>query len=237
MRWKILIALISLAVLTSNAQEEHIYRVKKLKGEAQVRHGAKENWQKLATGDTLHADDTIILWKDGYIEIETENSTFKSSGGIILNISDLKRLTKEEFLLQLAFEEMKNIPEVKREKQNARSTGIYGSEINIKEPKPKEAQNLTHFWTGGVKSLFENGFYETASIRAKNLMSKFNELKDDIDLKIIVAKSLEKLGLYGEAIAEYRKIISSSNDESLNSKLEKKISELKSKITSSENSR
>jgi len=233
MRWKILIALLSFALFALNAQGQ-IYKVKKLKGDAQVRHGARENWQKLTSGDTLRPDDTVILWKDAYIEIETGNGIFKSNGGIILNISDLRRLSKEELLLQLAFEEMRNIPDVKSEGQSAKSTGIYGSEISKKEPKIKEAQNLTHFWVGGVKALFENGFYETASIRAKNLMFKFSELKDNLDLKILVATSLEKIGLYGEAIAEYRKIISGSNDENLNSKLERKISELKSKIASNE---
>lgn len=234
MRWKILIILLSFALLTSNAQEQ-IYKVKKLKGEAQVRHGTRENWQKLSTGDTLRADDTIILQKDGYIEIEAMNIFFKSNGAIILNISDLRRLSKEDLLLQLAFEEMKNIPDVKVERKNAKSTGIYGSEISKREVKPKEVQNLTHFWVGGVKALFENGFYETSAIRAKNLMLKFSELKDDLDLKMLVATSLEKIGLYGEAIAEYRKIISTSNDESLNSNLERKIRELKSKIASNGN--
>ncbi len=223
--------LISLVISISLAKvQDDIYKVKKLKGEAEVRHGAKENWEKLSLGDALKSDDTILLWKNAYVEIEGDKVFFKSNGSVIINISDLRRLTKEDLLLQLAFEEMKNVPEIKREEAKTKSTGIYGTDIVGKETKLKPKENLTQFWVNGVKALFENGFYETASLRAKKLMLKFDELKDNLELKLIIATSLEKLEIYGEAISEYKRIISTSKDENLNSKIERKIQELKAKL-------
>ena len=135
-------------------------------------------------------------------------------------------------MLQLAFEEMKAIPEMKKDKPNARSTGIYGADIEKEKTGLKAGWNSAKFWASGVKALFENGFYETASIRAKDLMSRFDELKDDIELKMIIATSLEKLELYGEAISELNKIILTSRDPNLNSKIERKIQNLKLKLAS-----
>jgi hypothetical protein len=63
-------------------------------------------------------------------------------------------------------------------------------------------------------------------------MSRFDELKESYELKLIVANSFEKLGLYGEAISEYNKIIASSRDENLKVKLTQKVKELKLKLTS-----
>ncbi|MCS7229000.1 MAG: hypothetical protein RMJ81_01565 [Candidatus Kryptonium sp.] len=215
----------------SASDENQIYKVKKLYGEARVRHGLKEQWDKLSLGDTLRPGDTILLDKNGYVEIDGNNKTyFKSSGGIIINIIDLRRLTKEELLLQLAFEEIKSVPNTQKEKQNARSTGVYGTGMEKGGIKLKSGWNLIDFWVSGVRALFENGFYETAAIRAKNLMSKFDELKDNIELRIIVASSLEKLQLYGEAISELNKILLASKDETLNYKIERKINDLKLKI-------
>ncbi|CUS97136.1 hypothetical protein [Candidatus Kryptobacter tengchongensis] len=234
MKQKILIQLIlTLVILTlSISGENYIYKVKKLNGEALVRHGAKEKWVKLSYGDTLRPEDTFFLDKNGYIEIEGNKILFKSDGGIIINISDLRRLTKEELLLQLAFEEMKSVPDVKKDKSNAKSTGIYGTEIEEEKTNLKTGWNLTNYWVKGVSALFENGFYETSAIRARNLMLKFDELKDNIELKMIIATSLEKLELYGEAISELNKILLSSKDKNLNARVEQKIQELKMKLAS-----
>ncbi|MEN3039768.1 MAG: hypothetical protein ABDI07_11595 [Candidatus Kryptonium sp.] len=144
----------------------------------------------------------------------------------------MRRLTKEELLLQLAFEEIKAVPDIQKEKQNAKSTRVYGTGMERSEVKLKTGLDMIDFWVGGVRSLFENGFYETASIRAKNLISKFDELKDNTELRIIIASSLENLQLYGEAISELNKILLISKDEDLNHKIAKKINELKLKITS-----
>ncbi len=234
MRQKFIVVLILTLLIFSLAQsgEQALYVVKKLKGEAQVRHGVKENWEKISPGDTLKPDDTILLNKSAYIEIESNGISFKSNGDIIINISDLRRLSKEELLLQLAFEEMKNAPEKKMEKINTKSTGIYGTDIAGQKTEFKTRANQSKLWVNGVKALFQNGFYETASIRAKSLMLKFDELKDNIELAIIIATSLEKLEIYGEAISEYNKILSISKDESLSQKIERKIQELKIKLTS-----
>lgn len=224
--------LILLFLSSALSKENSVYKVKKLNGTAQVRHGTSEVWKTLLTGDTLRPDDTIFLDKNAYIEIVGNEAFFKSNGGIVVNISDLRRLTKEELLLQLAFEEMKSSPEVKRSKPSTRSTGIYGADVEKEKTKLKSGWDLAKFWANGVRALFENGFYETAAIRAKNLMSRFDELKDDIELKMIIATSLEKLELYGEAISEFNKIILTSKDANLNFKIERKIQELKSKLAS-----
>ncbi len=209
------------------------FKIKKLKGKVEVRHGVKESWENLTQSDTLRPDDTILMHKDSYIEIEGNKVLFKASGELLLNISDLRRLPKDELLLQIAFEEMRGLPGVKEEKRNLSSTGLYGADISREETKLKPMQNLTYFWVKGVRALFENGFYETASIRAKNLMSRFDELKESYELKFIVANSFEKLGLYGEAISEYNKIIASLKDEKLKAKLTQKVEELKVKLASS----
>jgi hypothetical protein len=232
-RKTLILSLLILSFIShSVSSENYTYKVKKLNGTAQVRHGAREVWEKLSVGDTLRPTDTIFLDKNSYIEIEGAKTFFKSNGSLIINISDLRRLSKEELLLQLAFEEMKAIPEMKKDKPNARSTGIYGADIEKEKTTLKAGWNSAKFWASGVKALFENGFYETASIRAKDLMSRFDELKDDIELKMIIATSLEKLELYGEAISELNKIILTSRDPNLNSKIERKIQDLKLKLAS-----
>lgn len=234
MRKILILSILILSFISNSASNEnYTYRVKKLNGIAQVRHGAQEVWEKLSVGDTLRPTDTIFLDKNSYIEIEGGKTFFKSNGSLIVNISDLRRLTKEELLLQLAFEEMKATPEMKKDKpKNARSTGIYGADIEKEKAGLKAGWNSAKFWASGVKALFENGFYETASIRAKDLMSRFDELKDDIELKMIIATSLEKLELYGEAISELNKIILTSKDANLNLKIERKIQDLKLKLAS-----
>jgi tetratricopeptide (TPR) repeat protein len=208
------------------------FKIKKLKGRVEVRHGVKEVWENLTQSDTLRPEDTILMNKDSYIEIEGNGIFFKAIGELILNISDLRRLSKDELLLQIAFEEMRALPGVKDEKRNSSSTGLYGADVSKEETKLKTMQSLAYLWVKGVRALFENGFYETASIRAKNLMSRYDELKESYELKLIVANSFEKLGLYGEAISEYNKIIASSRDENLKVKLTQKVKELKLKLTS-----
>jgi len=221
------------STLSLYSENGNWFKIKKLKGRVEVRHGVRESWESLTQSDTLRPEDTILMNKDSYIEIEGNGIFFKAIGDLILNISDLRRLSKDELLLQIAFEEMRALPGVKNEKRNSSSTGLYGADISKEETKLKTTQSLAYLWVKGVRALFENGLYETASIRAKNLVSRFDELKDSYELKLIVASSFEKLGLYGEAISEYNKIIASSRDESLKGKLTQKVKELKGKITSS----
>ena len=51
-------------------------------------------------------------------------------------------------------------------------------------------------------------------------------------IKNLIATSLEILELYGEAISELHKIILTSRDPNLNSKIERKIQNLKLKLAS-----
>jgi tetratricopeptide (TPR) repeat protein len=214
-----------------------IFIVKKLKGNAEVRHGVSEVWNKLEHGDTLKPDDTIKAYSDTYIEIYSpEGRIFKMSGPALLNISDIRRISVEDLLLQLAMEDIRAIPEKSDgfyRSERRKATGVYGSDISRRKAKVKikKDDKIAFLWANGAIILFENGYYETSAIRAKNLINRFDELRSNSKICLLPARALEKLGLYGEAISEYNRAIQNIKDKKVKREIQKYILKLRRKIS------
>ena len=105
---RIVFVLIVLYICTIAAYGQ--IKVTALKGDVQIRHGASETWQQVSVGDILKPDDSM---KSGKLSSATvmldDGKKLTVPEQVIVDISDLRNLTQEDFLLKLAMEQVRSI--------------------------------------------------------------------------------------------------------------------------------
>ncbi len=186
--------------------------VQKIQGDVQVRHGVTEQWTSIAAGDVLKPDDSMRTGKNGLAII----LAFKSGvpkritlpGEVIVDMADVRDLTAEELMLKITMERVRSSPYKSPEDLAAPNAGVvHGAN---EAPGPELAENDqaagTMQWNG-VQVLFENGFYPTCALKGMELYRLYPETAKNYNDRMMVAQSLERANLRGEALAEFNTIL------------------------------
>src|SRR3989339_1497505 len=100
----VLLGLFAIPVLAND------FTVKTVRGTVEVRRGVNEEWKKLKAGDILKPEDTMRTGKSAAATIESVNKTLSVPELTMIDISDVRNLTQEEFLLKLAMENILAVP-------------------------------------------------------------------------------------------------------------------------------
>lgn len=85
-----------------------------------------------------------------------------------------------------------------------KTTIVHGEKKEGREQSLPAEQHTGLLQLNGTRVLFSHGYYGTCALRAKEVFRLYPEFARQIDARLRVAAALEKLNLYGEALAEYR---------------------------------
>ena len=205
-------------------------RVVALKGDVSVRHGVHEEWLSVAKGDVLKPDDSIRLGKGASATILTdENNRLTLPEMVIIDLADLRNLTQEELMLTLAMERVRSLPDRQRDNDFTipHTTTTHGAEKEIVASSVQSQEENGNLAINGVKVLYNNGYYATCVLRAKQIFRIVPETAKRIDARLLVASALEKIDLREEALSEYTDLSNENLSQPDKDRVEKKISELK----------
>ncbi|TAK55133.1 MAG: hypothetical protein EPO24_12480 [Bacteroidetes bacterium] len=227
-RYRIYIVMLILVALPAMSQ----IKVHSVKGEVLVRHGASETWQQVAVGDILKPDDSMKSGKNSSATIVMSNGKkITVPDQVIVDVSDLRDLTQEEFLLKLAMEDVRSapLPENDGNINIPRTTTTRGIEKGISASLANNPE-LGALHLNGTTVLFENGYNATGVLKTKQVYRLYPALSKQVENRMMVASAFEKLELTRDALSEYRNLLKETLSQQQRTEIEKKIETLKKKI-------
>src|ERR1051326_7093741 len=124
---------------------------------------------------------------------------------VIIDLSDLRILPQDDFLLKLAMEQVRSLPARPGDNEFIipRTTTVHGALIDGR-PAAGNADPATPLMQlKGTEVLYKNNFFATCVLKAKELFRSHEGLRLRFDNRLMVAGALEKLNLTGEARDEY----------------------------------
>jgi hypothetical protein len=204
--------IVLLGALTARAFAGDIV-LQKTNGDVSIRHGVEEAWSAAAAGDVLKPDDTI---KTGRKATAVLVATLERGGKagrksislppeVIVDLSDIRDLTQEELMLKLTMEKVRasSYQWKSNEMHMSPTTAVHGDDRSpgetLREVDPATGTMLFN----GVRVLFNNGFYATCALKGIQVLRRYPVLDDQFAYRMLVAESLERADLRGEAISEY----------------------------------
>lgn len=203
------------------------------KGDVKVRRGVSEQWQQIKAGEILNLDDAIFIGikSTAAVSVDGQKKLILPEKTIV-EISDLRYLSKEELLLKLAMDRIIAVPQQDRRNEliPAQTTVIHGEKKSETSVAVKPTVENALKMLNGAKMLFENNFYGTCALRVREVLRMYPTLENSIEYKLLTANSLEKVGLYDEALSEYVSIQSENLSGKQKQELHQKIERLKKKL-------
>jgi len=195
-----------LVLLTAGTVLRADIKVTAVKGSVYVRHNVQEQWVNVSPGDVLKPDDSMKSGrKSSATVVIDDKTTLTMPEQAIVDMADLRTLTKEELLLKLAMERIRSVPDKSGDDELSipRTTTIHGANMDRHAAAGVVDPEAGTMRMKGTEFLFGNGFYETGILKAKELFRLYPNLSGRIDDRLMVAKALEVLKLKGEAMEEY----------------------------------
>jgi hypothetical protein len=191
--------------------------VRRVNGDVSIRHGVTEVWTRVAAGDVLRPDDTMRIGRKGnaVVTAETEHAgrkTMTLPAEVIVDMSDIRELTREELMLKLTMEKVRSSSyEWRNEELHIPNAAVvHGS--NAGPAGLKEGDIATGmFQLNGARVLFDNGYFATCALRGLEVFREFPALGADFRQRMMVAEALERANLKGEALGEYGTIAAFPN--------------------------
>lgn len=222
--------LIITSIISTNSQVNIIA----FKGDVKIRKGVSEEWQTVNLNTKLSLEDAISISTKSSVTLLINNQKkITLPEQTIVEIADLRELSKEELLLKLAMDRILAVPpqERKNDLMPAQSTIIHGekkADMNtIKSINNKETAIKT---LNGARFLFNNKYYGTCALRIKEVLRIIPNIPEATEYKIMAGIALGKIGLYAEALNELYLIKSEDLTSEQKSVLQTNIEELKKKI-------
>ncbi len=180
--------------------------ITKMSGEVKVRRGLEEEWVSAAPGTSLDVMDTILTL-EGKVLLKIQDGTnFELGENSILDISDLRRVTKREMFLYLMSAKVNKIqPRSEKTKLRVGNVSVVHGESKLKDETVKEINNDS--WSkefNGAVALFDQQFYTNTVIKLSKIKNKNSELNDCGQVDLYLAKSFEHLNEPGQALDAYQ---------------------------------
>ncbi|MCX6143720.1 MAG: hypothetical protein NTZ35_10895 [Ignavibacteriales bacterium] len=202
MRIRILwIAMLSLLVLPLLAAD---FSVRAVKGTVEVRRGVMEEWRKVKVGDLLKPEDSMRTGPGASATIEMDKRNLVVPELTILDISDVRQLSQEDFLLKLAMENILAVPPREKDELAIPSaTVLHGENKSKTDLSVSTDGKVGEMQLHGARVLYDNTYYATSILKSKETLRTHPEVRSNYDARLTVAMAFEKMKLTKEAITEY----------------------------------
>ena len=184
------------------------YLVKSIKGTVEVRRGVSEEWKTVKVGDLLRPEDTMRTEKKSSATITAEGKQLLIPEQTMVDISDFRQLTQEEFLLKLAMENILAVPPRDNDKITIpRTTVLHGSDASKEAASGQQRLDSGLMQLQGAKFLYDNAYYATSILKTKEMFRLFPGLEMNVDSRLRMASAFEKMKLVNEALAHYARLM------------------------------
>ena len=195
------IVVLSLLVVPLRAGD---FLVKAIKGTVEVRRGVMEDWKKVKIGDVLKPEDSMRTGPGSSATIEADKRRLTVPEMTILDISDVRQLSQEDFLLKLAMQNILAVPPREKDDLSIPSaTVLHGSNVSKVDSPPFSDAKAGEMQLRGARVLYDNTYYATSILKSKETLRTHPELKTNFEARLTVATAFEKMRLTKEAITEY----------------------------------
>jgi hypothetical protein len=184
------------------------YVVKSVRGTVEMRRGVSEEWKAVKAGDQLKPEDTMRTGKQSSATIQLDGKQVTIPAQTMVDLSDFRQMSQEEFLLKLAMENILAVPP--RENgtlATPRTTILHGTDAgkeNVGVPQPVEPGLMQ---LQGAKLLYDNSFYATSILKTKETFRLYPDLQERVDVRLRVATAFERMKLTKQAIEEYTALL------------------------------
>ena len=229
-KMKLYFALIILFI--SQTAYSSVVTVYSTKGRVEVRRGVSDIWKTLLVGDLLKPEDTIRTGEKAEVKLQiSQNESFTLSEFSMIDIADIRQVTKNDLLLKLAMEYIRLIPNSKPSNSNPSMTTMHGENKSLTDKTPSQAQKeiageISIMRFEGAKALYRQKYFSSAILAVKSTARKFG-LRDAFDAHKLVAQAFERLGLIQQAIDEYVLCSETQLIESQQKEVDQQLSRLK----------
>jgi hypothetical protein len=148
---------------------------------------------------------------------------------VIVDLSDLRMLTQQELLLRLAMERVRSVPDKPQDDELhiPRISSVHGISKSSSKRVPTVNVEGGRFQLNGVKILYDNGFYGTCVLKAKEVFRLMPELRSTIPVRLLVANALVKMNLRDEALSEYAELSKEKLDPQQRAMVDQQLGQLK----------
>ncbi len=185
-----------------------------LRGDVTVRHGAAQEWVAAARGDVLRPEDSIRMGEassatltiDGAGGGEGNARIVRLPGMVIVDIADLRNITRGDLLMKLAMEDVRSVPKTPSGggEDIQKTTTTRAGDRDRGPEKPAAAGSVNELRLNGARVLYDNGFYGPCVLRSREVLRVEPGLNGRVDSRLLMADALEKMDLRGEAYDVYR---------------------------------
>ena len=229
---KTFIQLLVLTVIVSSMTRADL-RVSAVKGEIYVRHNVQEQWVRVAVGDLLKPDDSIMSGGKSSATINIDNVKKVVVPELaIIDCADLRVLSTGDLLLKLAMEQVRSLPNGAKGKelQIPRTTIVHGESKGVRS-QPVSTPNPVagSLQLNGTRVLFDQGYYATCILKTKHVLRLHPDVEKKTEARLLVASALENLRLEEEALNEYNTLKSERLSPRERVLVEKKVATLAKK--------
>jgi len=189
-------------------------KIIKISGDVKVRRGVEEAWQNATIGMLLEDIDSILTGANSEAVLVTADGVnFKLGESSTLDISDLRKITRQEMFLYLMSKKVQKIePGTGTTKLRIGNVSVVHGESKTKSDSVPVGQSNPNFWTtekNGAIALHDQQFYPNSIIKIHKILDKYNSIQDGGELHFYLGKSFEKIENTGQAIDAYQVAIKS----------------------------
>ena len=187
-------------------------KIIKSTGDAKVRFGLDEEWQKSAVGINLKEIDTILTGENGEIVLQFESGKkFMLGNNSILDIGDLREIQEQELFLFLMAKKVDKI-EPRQEKTKLRIGDISSLHGSKKASDDTSQATLIDNLDAdkeinGSIALYMQNYYTNTLYKLYNLLDKYKSKLNLGKVNFYIAKAFEALDKKGQALDAYQRVI------------------------------
>jgi hypothetical protein len=189
-----------------------------VKGDVTVRHGVASGWLPVQVGDVLKPEDSMRSGERSTATIVIDPNRNVAGRkhivvpeNVIIDLSDFRELTQDDLLLKLAMERVLAVPDNSNERENGlvipQTTIVHGESKEesaaSRDERLEVSRELGLLQLNGARVLYNSGYYATCVLRAKEVLRLYPAFSSKADVRFMIASSLEKANLNGEALTEY----------------------------------
>ena len=183
--------------------------ISKVRGEVKIRRGLEESWVDAHVGDRLRELDTVLS-QEGMVIFEMQDgSTFKLDSHSILDISDLRRISRQEMFLFIMSEKVKKMPSRKSSVLRSENfSSVHGEKQSLQKNAPKE--RATPEWQmqlNAARAMYEQRLYPNAVVKLHKILDHISKRVDCGGVSLYLGKSFEALDEPGQALDSYQQAL------------------------------
>ena len=190
-------------------------KIEKISGEVKVRQGLEEEWQNAYAGMLLEDIDTILTLEGDVVLQIRDNVTFYLKSNSILDIGDLRNISRRELFLFLMAEKVDKM-EPRKEKIPLRIGNVsvvhgeFRSETDSLRDEPDQQRWQQEF--NAAKAMYDQDYYANTIVKLLKIFKKHTDVVDCGEIHFYLGKSFESVDEPGQALDAYNVALINGQD-------------------------